>query len=67
MAVFKRVPLIFVILCCVAFYYADMSFPFVLNQVITRFIRDGVMVLALIIPIRAGMGEIGRAACRERV
>ncbi len=56
MAVFKRVPLIFVILCCVAFYYADMSFPFVLNQVITRFIRDGVMVLALIIPIRAGMG-----------
>ncbi|MBF0379236.1 MAG: ABC transporter permease [Desulfamplus sp.] len=33
-----------------------MSFTFVLNEVITRFIRDGVMVLALIIPITAGMG-----------
>ncbi|MBF0230201.1 MAG: ABC transporter permease [Desulfamplus sp.] len=33
-----------------------MSLTFVLNEVITRFIRDGVMVLALIIPITAGMG-----------
>ncbi|MBU0972416.1 MAG: ABC transporter permease [Proteobacteria bacterium] len=53
---FKRVPLVFAVLSCVGFYYSQMSFPFVLNEVITRFVRDGVMVLALIIPIRAGMG-----------
>ncbi len=29
---------------------------FVINNVITRFIRNGVMVLALIIPIKAGLG-----------
>ncbi|MBI9091922.1 MAG: hypothetical protein JEZ12_22145 [Desulfobacterium sp.] len=52
----QRVPLIFALLSCLGFYYSDMSPSFVLNEVITRFIRDGVMVLALIIPIRAGMG-----------
>ncbi len=52
----KRVPLVFVLLSGLAFYYSGMSPAFVLNEVITRFIRDGVMVLALIIPITAGMG-----------
>jgi len=56
MELFKRVPLIFAILSCLGFYYSQMSFSFLLNEVITRFIRDGVMVLALIIPITAGMG-----------
>lgn len=52
----KRVPLIFALLSGLAFYYSGMGPAFVLNEVITRFIRDGVMVLALIIPITAGMG-----------
>lgn len=52
----RRVPLVFLLLSGIAFYYSEMSPAFVLNEVITRFIRDGVMVLALIIPIRAGMG-----------
>ena len=53
---FKRVPLMFALVSCLGFYYSHMSLAFVVNEVITRFIRDGVMVLALIIPITAGMG-----------
>lgn len=49
-------PLIFIILFFVGFSFSEMSPKFVINEVITRFIRDGVMVLALIIPISAGMG-----------
>lgn len=52
----SRVPLIFAGLSCLAFYFSGMSLPFLVNELITRFIRDGVTVLALIIPIRAGMG-----------
>jgi simple sugar transport system permease protein len=33
-----------------------MDLAFVGNEVITRFIRDGILVLALILPIAAGMG-----------
>lgn len=50
------VPLVFAVLSGIAFHFSHMSLTFVLNEVITRFIRDGVMVLALIIPITAGMG-----------
>jgi hypothetical protein len=50
------VPVVFCILSLVGVYLSGMSTSFVLNQVITRFIRDGVMVLALIIPIAVGMG-----------
>lgn len=56
MPAYNAVPLIFLIISGAAFYYSEMSFTFVLNEVLTRFIRDGVMVLSLIIPIRAGMG-----------
>ena len=51
-----RVPLIFAAISCLAFAFSGMSLSFVANEVITRFVRDGVMVMALIIPIRAGMG-----------
>lgn len=50
------VPVVFGILSLIGVYLSGLSSSFVLNQVITRFIRDGVMVLALIIPIAAGMG-----------
>ncbi len=46
----------FLALSVIAFWFSEMSLTFVLNEVITRFIRDGVMVLSLIIPITAGMG-----------
>ncbi len=50
------VPIIFLLLFFLSWQYSGMSFIFVGNEVITRFIRDGVMVLALLIPITAGMG-----------
>lgn len=53
---FNIVPLFFLLISFVALWLSKMSIGFVLNEVITRFVRDGVMVLALIIPITAGMG-----------
>jgi simple sugar transport system permease protein len=39
-----------------AFYYSDLSALFVANEVITRIIRNSLLVFALIIPVTAGMG-----------
>jgi len=50
------VPAVFLILSFFAWQFSGLSGSFVLNQVITRFIRDGLLVLALIIPVVAGMG-----------
>lgn len=50
------VPLVFLLLFIFCWNYSGMGFSFVLNEVITRFIRDGVLVLAMVIPIAAGMG-----------
>ena len=47
---------VFIILSLLGLLLSGMRPTFVLNEVIIRFIRDGVMVLALIIPINAGMG-----------
>lgn len=47
---------VFVVLSLAALALSGMRPVFICNEVITRFIRDGVMVLALIIPITAGMG-----------
>ncbi|HNX29740.1 MAG TPA: ABC transporter permease [Syntrophomonadaceae bacterium] len=50
------VPAVFLILSFFAWQFSGLSGSFVLNQVITRFIRDGLLVLSLIIPVVAGMG-----------
>ena len=50
------VPAVFIILSLFAWQFSGLSGTFVMNQVITRFIRDAVLVLALIIPVVAGMG-----------
>lgn len=50
------VPAVFIILSFFAWQFSGLSGSFVLNQVVTRFIRDGVLVLSLIIPVVAGMG-----------
>jgi len=49
-------PLFFTILSLTAFYYSDMNALFVINEIITRIIRDSLLVFALIIPVTAGMG-----------
>jgi len=50
------VPFIFILLSSLGLFFSGMSPVFVCNEVITRFIRDGVLVLALLVPIAAGMG-----------
>lgn len=47
---------IFIVLSLLGLGFSGLSPFFVLNEVIIRFIRDGVLVLALIIPVTAGMG-----------
>jgi simple sugar transport system permease protein len=47
----NAVPLVFL-----ALHFSGLSPSFVAGEVVTRFIRDGVMVLALVIPVAAGMG-----------
>jgi simple sugar transport system permease protein len=50
------VPAVFLVLSFLAWQYSGLTGTFVINQVITRFIRDGILVLSLIIPVVAGMG-----------
>jgi simple sugar transport system permease protein len=50
------VPFIFLTLGAIALYFSQLSPAFVLNEVLTRFIRDGLLVLSLLLPIIAGMG-----------
>ncbi len=50
------VPAAFLVLSFAAWQFSGQSGSFVTNQVITRFIRDGLLVLSLIIPVVAGMG-----------
>ena len=40
----------------VGVYLSGLSVTFVVNELIIRFIRDGVLVLSLVIPVVAGMG-----------
>ncbi len=50
------VPFVFVALSLVGVYFSQMPPLFVANEVVVRFIRDGVLALALIVPVVAGMG-----------
>ena len=50
------VPLVFVIIAVICYFMSGVSFDFLCEQVAVRFIRNGVLVLALIFPIVAGMG-----------
>jgi simple sugar transport system permease protein len=50
------VPVIFAVLCVTGVVAADISLPFLLNEVITRLARNLFLVLSLIIPVIAGMG-----------
>jgi len=50
------VTLVFLLLSALGWYYSGIGPVFLCNEVLTRFIRDAVLVLALLIPIAAGMG-----------
>lgn len=50
------VPIVFLVLCIAGFAFANLPLPFVLNEVILRLSRNLFLVIALIIPVVAGMG-----------
>lgn len=50
------VPVTFMILSLICYYLAKVSPSFLVEQVSVRFIRNGILVLALVLPIVAGMG-----------
>lgn len=50
------VPVIFIILCTIGFYYSDMRFMLFANELISRLARNSFLVISLIIPVLAGMG-----------
>ena len=50
------VPIIFVVLCIVCYPIAGYSPEYLIDQIITRLVRNSFLVLSLLIPIMAGMG-----------
>lgn len=50
------VPIVFLALCGVGYYFSGLHYTFVLNEVITRLARNSFLVISLIIPVIAGMG-----------
>ena len=47
---------IFIVLCTTAIILSDQTAAFLLEQIVVRFFRNGVLVLSLIIPVLAGLG-----------
>lgn len=52
----NKVVILFVVLCIGAIYVSGNPLTFVAGELFTRFGRNGFMVLALLIPVLAGMG-----------
>lgn len=50
------VPIFFLIMSILAISLANISMNFILGELYSRFIRNGIFLLALILPILAGMG-----------
>lgn len=52
----NAVALFFILFCLATIYFSKLSIPFILSQLTTRITRNLFIVLALIIPVIAGMG-----------
>lgn len=50
------VPIVFLILCIVGFFFTGLPFGFLADEMIIRIARNSVLVLSLIIPVITGMG-----------
>jgi len=56
MLVHNMVTVFFIILYLIGFYYSGLTVGFLLNDIITRLVRNSFLVLALLLPVMAGMG-----------
>lgn len=52
----NMVTIVFVILGVIGFMFSELSLPFFVNELLIRITRNSFIVLALIIPVLAGMG-----------
>ena len=52
----NSVPIMFVIICAICVPVSGFSLTYMINEVMTRLTRNAFLILALLIPIEAGMG-----------
>ncbi|MDL2272919.1 hypothetical protein LJC23_07825 [Desulfovibrio sp. OttesenSCG-928-I05] len=52
----NAVPLFFMVLCGLGAYFSGLSWPFFVNEIISRLSRNSFLVISLIVPVLAGMG-----------
>ena len=52
----NSVPIMFVLICAFCIPRADLSWSYLLNEVMTRLGRNAFLILSLLIPVMAGMG-----------
>lgn len=50
------VPIVFMIICAVGFYFSGLSFDFIFNEMVFRLSRNLILVASLIIPVISGLG-----------
>lgn len=50
------VPIIFLILCVVGFFFTGLPATFLMDEMVIRLARNSILVLSLIIPVITGMG-----------
>ena len=50
------VPIMFVLICAYCIPRADLSWNYLLNEGMTRLVRNAFLILSLLIPVMAGMG-----------
>src|SRR5690554_5475977 len=50
------VPILFVIICLLGVYFSELPPLFIVNELLSRIMRNSFLVLALIIPVIAGLG-----------
>ena len=52
----RSVPIMFIIICAVCIPLSGFSTSYLLNEIVTRIVRNTFLILSLLIPIMAGMG-----------
>ena len=50
------VPVLFIIICLIGVYFSKLPAVFIVNTLLTRITRNSFMVLALVLPVIAGLG-----------
>lgn len=52
----NSVPIMFIIICIICIPLSGFSTSYLLNEIVTRIVRNAFLILSLLIPIMAGMG-----------